>query len=259
MASHSPYVWHVLHYTRHNVLTLWHQATIFMKPHSLYLTSYILYVCHHTHCLGFIAPTKFLRSHPLYMMTSYPMYMTSQPLNVCHHTHSFNGITHFVFRTSHPLCVSYLINCIKHYLHILYFTSNTNSPCICVPYHFWILMLFLEIHANFKNRYRIPKHRAWLHKSKHCIFILPFTRTKFPHWEECHNWEISCILLLPSWSSNYNQCPENLTVPIKHKHLREKSPSIIVTLSIFLSLKKSNLFIWKWVSPLRTLVRWGLP
>ena len=141
----------------------------------------------------------------------------------------------------------------------LHFTSNTNSPCICVPYHFWILMLFLEIHANFKNRYRIPKHRAWLHKSKHCIFILPFTRTKFPHWEECHNWEISCILLLPSWSSNYNQCPENLTVPIKHKHLREKSPSIIVTLSIFLSLKKSNLFIWKWVSPLRTLVRWGLP
>ena len=120
MASHSPYVWHVLHYTRHNVLTLWHQATIFMKPHSLYLTSYILYLCHHTHCLGYITPTKFLRSHPLYMMTSYPMYMTSQPLNVCHHTHSFNGITHFVFRTSHPLCVSYLINCIKHYLHILW-------------------------------------------------------------------------------------------------------------------------------------------
>ena len=141
----------------------------------------------------------------------------------------------------------------------LHFTSNINSPCICVPYHFWILMLFLEIHANFKNRYLILKHRAWLHKSKNCIFILLFIRTKFPHWKECHNWEISCILLLPSWSSSYNQCPENLKVPIKRKHLREKSPSIIVTLSVFLSLKKSNLFIGKWVSPLRTLVRWGLP
>ena len=69
--------------------------------------------------LSYITPTEFLRSHPLYMMTSYPMYMTSQPLNVCHHTHFFNGITHFVFRTSHQLCVSYHINCIKHYLHIL--------------------------------------------------------------------------------------------------------------------------------------------
>ena len=107
-----------LHYTRHNILTLWHQATIFMKPQSLYLTSYILYLCHHTHCLGYITQTKFLRSHLLYMMTSYPLYMTSQPLNVCHHTYFFNGITPFVCRTSHPLCVSYHIHCIKHYLHI---------------------------------------------------------------------------------------------------------------------------------------------
>ena len=91
-----------LHYTRHNILALWHQATIFMTPHPLYLTSYILYLCHNTHCLGYITPTEFLRSHPLYMITSYPLYMTSShwmcvitptfsmllhPLYVGHHTH----------------------------------------------------------------------------------------------------------------------------------------------------------------------------
>ena len=90
-----------------------------MTPHPLYLTSYILYLCHHTHCLGNITTTEFLRSHLLYMMTSYPLYMTSLPLNVCHHTHFFNGITPFICRTSHPLYVSYHIQCIKHYLHIL--------------------------------------------------------------------------------------------------------------------------------------------
>ena len=120
MASHAPYVWHLLHYTRHNILALWHQATILMTPHPLYLTSYILNLCHHTHCLGNSTPTEFLRSHLLYMMTSYPLYMTSLPLNVCHHTHFFNGITPIVYRTSHPLYVSYHIHCIKHYLNIFY-------------------------------------------------------------------------------------------------------------------------------------------
>ena len=73
-----------------------------MTPHTLYLTSYILYLCEHIHCLDDITPTEFLRYHLLYMMTSYQLYMTSQPLNVCHHTHFFNGITPFVCRTSHP-------------------------------------------------------------------------------------------------------------------------------------------------------------
>ena len=102
MTSCSAYVWQILHYTRHHILTLWHQTTIFMTSHPLYLTSYPLYLCHHIHCIDDITTTEFLRSHLLYMTTSYPLYMTSQPRNVCHHTHSFNDITPFVFRTSHP-------------------------------------------------------------------------------------------------------------------------------------------------------------
>ena len=30
MTSHSAYVWQILHYTRHHILTLWHQTTVFM-------------------------------------------------------------------------------------------------------------------------------------------------------------------------------------------------------------------------------------
>ena len=110
MTLHSGNVWHLLHYTRHHILALWHQATILMTSHPLYLTSYPLCLCHHIHCIDDITPTEFLLSHPLYMMTSYPLYMTSQPENVCHHTHPFNDIAHFVCRISPPLYVYYHIN-----------------------------------------------------------------------------------------------------------------------------------------------------
>ena len=78
-----------------------------MTSHPLYLTWYPLYLCHHIHCVDDITPTQFLRSHPLYITTSYTFYMTSQPQNVCHHTNSFNDITPFVCRTSNPLYVKY--------------------------------------------------------------------------------------------------------------------------------------------------------
>ena len=116
-----------------------------MTPHPLYLTSYILYLCHHIHSLDDITPTEFLRSHPLYMMTSYPLHMTSQPLNVCHLTHFFNDISPFVCRTSHPLYVYYHIHWIKHYLHILwhhttlFFTSHAlyswHPPPLYLKWH----------------------------------------------------------------------------------------------------------------------------
>ena len=100
-----PYVWHPLHYTKHHILTLWPQTTMFMSSHPLYWTSCPLYLCHHIHSIDDITPTEFLRSLLLYMTISYPWYMTSQPLNVCHHTHPFNDITPSVCRTSHPLYV----------------------------------------------------------------------------------------------------------------------------------------------------------
>ena len=36
MTSHSPYVWHRLHYTRHQSLTFWPQTTILRTSHPLY-------------------------------------------------------------------------------------------------------------------------------------------------------------------------------------------------------------------------------
>ena len=101
MTSHSAYEWQILHYTRHHILTLWHQTTIFMTSYPLYLRSYPLYLCNHIQCIDDISPTATMRSHPLYM-TSYPLYMTSQSMYVCNHTHIFNDITPFVCRTSHP-------------------------------------------------------------------------------------------------------------------------------------------------------------
>ena len=62
-----PYVWHPLHYTKHHILTLWPQTTMFMSSHPLYWTSCPLYLCHHIHSIDDITPTEFLRSNPLYM------------------------------------------------------------------------------------------------------------------------------------------------------------------------------------------------
>ena len=73
VTSHSAYVWHLLHYPRHHILTLWHQTTIFVTSHPLYLPSYPLYLCHHIHCISDIIPNVFMWSHGLYMTTSYAL------------------------------------------------------------------------------------------------------------------------------------------------------------------------------------------
>ena len=65
MTSHSPYVWHRLHYTGHHILTLWPQTTVFMLSHQQYLTVCPLYLCHHIHCINDITQTLFLTSHLL--------------------------------------------------------------------------------------------------------------------------------------------------------------------------------------------------
>ena len=44
----------------------------FLGHHTHYMTSYPLYLCHHIHCID-IMPIVFMRSHPLYMMTSYAL------------------------------------------------------------------------------------------------------------------------------------------------------------------------------------------
>ena len=65
MTSHSPYMWHRLHYTRHHILILWPQTTVFISSQPLYLTSHPLYMCHHIHCIDDVTPTVFLISHQL--------------------------------------------------------------------------------------------------------------------------------------------------------------------------------------------------
>ena len=65
MSSHLPCVWHRLHYTRHHILTLWPQTTVFFSSHPLYWTSCPLYLCHHLKCTDDITPTVSEKSHPL--------------------------------------------------------------------------------------------------------------------------------------------------------------------------------------------------
>ena len=68
MTSHSAYGY-LLHYRRHHIHSLWHQTTIFITPHPIYLTSYPHYLCHHIHCIDVTTSTVFMRSHLLYMWT----------------------------------------------------------------------------------------------------------------------------------------------------------------------------------------------
>ena len=55
-----------------------------MTSHPLYLISYERYFFHQIHCIDDITPNLFMRSHPLYMSTSYPSYCIQHPINcVC--------------------------------------------------------------------------------------------------------------------------------------------------------------------------------
>ena len=67
MTSHSPYVWHRLHYTRDHILILWPQSTVFMSSHPLYLTSCLLYLCYHIHPIDDITATTWKVLHPVYL------------------------------------------------------------------------------------------------------------------------------------------------------------------------------------------------
>ena len=105
MTSHLAYVYHLLHYRRHYILTLWNQATIFMTSHTLYLTSYQHCFFHHIHCIDDIIPTLFMRSHPLYMSTSYPLYCIQEPIHyVCTITATV-PVSHPHFPWYHTLCI----------------------------------------------------------------------------------------------------------------------------------------------------------
>ena len=93
-----------LHYRRHYILIFWNQTTIFMTSHSLYLTLYQCYFCHHIHSIDDITPTLFMRSHSLYMSTSYKLYTTTYSLYLYHESHC-TCVWHTLFRWYHTLCI----------------------------------------------------------------------------------------------------------------------------------------------------------
>ena len=75
-----------------------------MTSHPLYLTSYRRYFCHHIHCIDAITPTLFMRSHPLYMSTSYRLYTIAYSLYLYHHSHC-TCVSHPLFPWYHTLCI----------------------------------------------------------------------------------------------------------------------------------------------------------
>ena len=107
MTSHSPYMWHHLHYARHHILTLSPQTTVFMSSQPLYLTSCPLCLCHHIHCIVDITYTEFMTSDVL-SMTSYPIFRTSHHFmydiksTVSVHTSTASVLTSTASVSSHP-------------------------------------------------------------------------------------------------------------------------------------------------------------
>ena len=75
-----------------------------MTLHPLYLTWYWHYFCYHIHSIDDITPTLFMRSHPLYMSTSYPLYTTTYSLYLYHHSHC-TCVSHPHFPWYHTLFV----------------------------------------------------------------------------------------------------------------------------------------------------------
>ena len=77
-----------------------------MTSHPLYLSSYQCYFFPHMHCFDDIPPTLFMRSHSLYMSTSYPSYCLQEPINcVCTITATETCVSHPLFQGYHTLFI----------------------------------------------------------------------------------------------------------------------------------------------------------
>ena len=129
LTSHSPYVWHRLHYTKHHILTLWPQTTVFMSSHH--------YIWLHFHCICVITSSVLMISHQLYFwdhilynsrhhihcirhdshcMTSQPLHSWHQIPYICHH---LQGLRHLVPYTCDITDTVFVNTC------QLYLISNT--------------------------------------------------------------------------------------------------------------------------------------
>ena len=78
------------------------------------LSSHPDYQTYKPHCMYDNTPNLFMRSHPLYMSTSYPLYCKQQPIHYVStitatvpvsNNETFHDITPFVYMTLHPIYV----------------------------------------------------------------------------------------------------------------------------------------------------------
>ena len=157
MTSHLPYVWHLLHYTRH------HSLKFALKPpfwghHTHYIRHGVHYVC-------VITPTLSMMSQPLYvwyyiqymwdilstiLMAYYTLCMTTQPCvlitpysaYVCHHLHYRRRHIHSI-TPSHNLYdftstsgkTSHRLYQISHQLYLCHHNLSTAITPTFVWYH----------------------------------------------------------------------------------------------------------------------------
>ena len=75
-----------------------------MTAHPLYMTSHILYLWHHSHCIYDKTPPMFMTSCSVYM-TSHMVYEWQYNHGILHHTHSICVITPTWLMKSHLMYV----------------------------------------------------------------------------------------------------------------------------------------------------------
>ena len=167
MTWHSAYVYHLLHYRRHYILTLWNQTITFMTSHPLYLTSYLRYFCHYIHFIDDITQTLLMKYHPLYMSTSYPLYTTTHSLYLYHHSHC-TSVSHAPFPWYHNLSIYDIALTICLTSDILYEVSHPQfmtSPNIINDITGTVFMTslprYLTLHPKYLSSHNPSKYDLW--------------------------------------------------------------------------------------------------
>ena len=186
MTSHSPYVWHRLHYTRHHILTFWPQTIILRISHPLYGTLCPLHLCHHTNSIDDITATICMISHPVYVRHSVyyiydiiPTMYENTILCWLHHTRHMYGIICAtedvtstllqqvtIFMTSHPIQAYHHSPCIRHCSNCIFVitTSPLKSHPLLFDISLTICVTSYAVYIIISTAYVITLLYLWQHK-----------------------------------------------------------------------------------------------
>ena len=93
-SSHLAHAWHHTQSTSHLIHTIWHEWSCFMTSHTWHSWHQISSLWHHIYSLG---------HNTTLCMTSCPLPLTSYPLYLCHHTHPIDDITTTTWKVLHPV------------------------------------------------------------------------------------------------------------------------------------------------------------